>query len=171
MNYWRQLQCNQLCSVLVKCKWACRNAILNNCWKTCGIQAINNFCKELGITRSDADIHLHKLEHHVRADLEACSPRMLAVLRPLLVTLVNLPEDHFSVVKAKVHFSMAHALLCLTIFYYRYPQKTISWKDNKAIPFVAEVFEARQLAYWHLIDTRAGSSNTSLKIWVMLASA
>ena len=66
------------------------------------LQAINQFCKELGITRSDADIHLHKLEHHVRADLEASSPRTLAVLRPLLVVLTNLPEDYHEVVKAKV---------------------------------------------------------------------
>lgn len=65
-------------------------------------QAINNFCKELGITRSDADIHLHKLEHHVRAELEASSPRTLAVLSPLLVVLTNLPPDAHIVVKAKV---------------------------------------------------------------------
>ncbi len=31
------------------------------------VQAINNFCKEMGVTRSDNVIHLHKLEHHVRA--------------------------------------------------------------------------------------------------------
>ena len=30
-------------------------------------QAINNFCREMGVTRADNIIHLHKLEHHVRA--------------------------------------------------------------------------------------------------------
>lgn len=68
-------------------------------------QAINNFCKELGITRSDADIHLHKLEHHVRAELEVSSPRTLAVLKPLLVVLTNLPSDYHEIVKAKVRSS------------------------------------------------------------------
>jgi hypothetical protein len=32
----------------------------------CGPQAINNFCREMGVTRSDNMIHLHKLEFHVR---------------------------------------------------------------------------------------------------------
>ena len=74
-------------------------------------QAINNFCKELGITRSDADIHLHKLEHHVRAELEASSPRMLAVLSPLLVVLTNLPPDHHTIVKAKVSIGRLYSCL------------------------------------------------------------
>ncbi len=76
------------------------------------VQAINNFCKELGITRSDADIHLHKLEHHVRAELEASSPRTLAVLKPLLVVLTNLPHDYHAVVKAKVPVISAR-FLCM----------------------------------------------------------
>lgn len=48
--------------------------------------AINNFCKEMGITRSDNDIPVHRLEHHIRQDLDANSPRTMAVLRPLKVT-------------------------------------------------------------------------------------
>jgi hypothetical protein len=32
----------------------------------CGPQAINSFCREMGVTRSDNMIHLHKLEFHVR---------------------------------------------------------------------------------------------------------
>ena len=71
----------------------------------CVVQAINNFCRELGITRTDADIPLHKLEHHVRADLEASSPRALAVLRPLLVVLTNLPPEHSTHVEARVSAS------------------------------------------------------------------
>ena len=47
--------------------------------------AINNFCREIGITRNDNIIPMHKLEHHVRADLDSTSPRTLAVLRPLKV--------------------------------------------------------------------------------------
>ncbi len=29
-------------------------------------QAINTFCREMGVTRSDNLVRLHKLEHHVR---------------------------------------------------------------------------------------------------------
>ena len=65
-------------------------------------QSINNFCRELGITRSDSTVHLHKLDFHVRADLDAVSPRCLAVLQPLRLTLTNLPPGHLEHVPAKV---------------------------------------------------------------------
>lgn len=35
------------------------------------LQAINNFCREIGVTRSEGEVHLHKLDHHIRADLDA----------------------------------------------------------------------------------------------------
>lgn len=68
-----------------------------------GISAssINNFCREIGITRNDNFIPMHKLEHHIRLDLDATSPRTLAVLRPLKVVITNLPEDHYEEVEAK----------------------------------------------------------------------
>ena len=47
--------------------------------------AINNFCREIGITRNENVIPMHKLEHHMRTDLDVTSPRTLAVLRPLKV--------------------------------------------------------------------------------------
>eukprot|EP00798_Chlamydomonas_sp_ICE-L_P030329 gene30329-35322_t len=64
--------------------------------------SINTFCKEIGITRNENLIHMHKLEHHIRLDLDASSPRTLAVLRPLKVTITNLPESHFEEFDAKV---------------------------------------------------------------------
>ena len=66
------------------------------------LQAINSFCRELGITRTDSAVHLHKLDHHIRLDLDANSPRCLAVLRPLRVVLTNLPEGHHATYEAKV---------------------------------------------------------------------
>jgi hypothetical protein len=48
-------------------------------------------------------IPYHKLEHHVRAHLDATSPRALAVLRPLRVVITNLPEGHAEAVQA-LHF-------------------------------------------------------------------
>lgn len=64
--------------------------------------SINLFCRELGITRSDSEVHPHKLEYHVRTDLDATSERALAVLRPLKVVIVNLPDDHIESVEAKI---------------------------------------------------------------------
>ncbi len=66
------------------------------------MQAIKNLCQEIGITRSDGEIHLHKLDHHIRADLDATSPRALAVLEPLRLVLTNLAADYFHPFDARV---------------------------------------------------------------------
>lgn len=47
--------------------------------------AINAFCREMGITRSDNDVPVHRLEYHIRQDLDANAPRTMAVLDPLKV--------------------------------------------------------------------------------------
>lgn len=47
--------------------------------------SINNFCREIGITRNENYVPTHKLEHHIRTDLDLVAPRALAVLRPLKV--------------------------------------------------------------------------------------
>ena len=65
-------------------------------------KSINMFCRELGITRAESEVHPHKLEYHVRADLDATSERALAVLRPLKVIIDNLPDDHIEHVDAKI---------------------------------------------------------------------
>ncbi len=82
--------------------------------------AINAFCKDVGITRSDGEVHPHRLEHFVRADLDAGSPRALGVLRPLRVRLTNLPADHYEEVEAK-----------------RFPGRT---EDGYVVPFTAIVY-------------------------------
>ena len=70
--------------------------------RVCHEQGINNFCRELGITRNDGTVHLHKLAFHVRAALDPVSPRCLAVLQPLRLTLINLPASHLEHVTGKV---------------------------------------------------------------------
>ncbi len=64
--------------------------------------SINMFCKELGITRAGSEVHPHKLEYHVRSDLDTTSERALAVLRPLRIVISNLPDNHMESVTAKV---------------------------------------------------------------------
>eukprot|EP00193_Tetraselmis_chui_P006197 CAMPEP_0177757330 /NCGR_PEP_ID=MMETSP0491_2-20121128/3583_1 /TAXON_ID=63592 /ORGANISM="Tetraselmis chuii, Strain PLY429" /LENGTH=780 /DNA_ID=CAMNT_0019272969 /DNA_START=69 /DNA_END=2411 /DNA_ORIENTATION=+ len=64
--------------------------------------AINAFCRECGITRSDNRVPLHRLEHFMRLELDASSPRVMAVIRPLKVVITNLPENHYEEVDASV---------------------------------------------------------------------
>lgn len=63
--------------------------------------AINNFCKDSGITRNEQQFPLHKLEHHCRAHLDEIGKRRLGVLRPLEVVIDNLDGDYMEIIKAK----------------------------------------------------------------------
>ncbi|MFM2416974.1 MAG: hypothetical protein RL385_1697 [Pseudomonadota bacterium] len=53
--------------------------------------AIRRFCERIGVSRRDSIIDVSLLEHAVRDDLNATSPRVLGVLRPLKLTLENFP--------------------------------------------------------------------------------
>ncbi|MET0340779.1 MAG: glutamine--tRNA ligase/YqeY domain fusion protein [Polyangiales bacterium] len=53
---------------------------------------LRRFCERVGVSRRDSLIDIGLLEHTIREDLNATSPRVLAVLRPLKVTLTNFPE-------------------------------------------------------------------------------
>jgi glutaminyl-tRNA synthetase len=54
--------------------------------------AIRRFCERIGVSRRDSVVEVGLLEHAVREDLNATSPRVLGVLRPLKVTLSNFAE-------------------------------------------------------------------------------
>lgn len=56
----------------------------------------------MGVTRTEGEVYLHKLDHHIRIDLDATSARRLAVLRPLRITITNLAEGHREEVEAQV---------------------------------------------------------------------
>lgn len=56
-------------------------------------EAINSFCDEVGVTRSENVVRPELLEHHARLYHDAHAPRAFAVLRPLQVTLTNVPAD------------------------------------------------------------------------------
>lgn len=56
-------------------------------------EAINNFCEEVGVTRNDGVfVSIKRLEDSLRADLEPKAVRMMAVTRPIKVTITNLAE-------------------------------------------------------------------------------
>jgi len=54
--------------------------------------ALRRFCERIGVSRRDSVVDVSLLEHAVREDLNATSPRVLSVLRPLKVTLTNFAE-------------------------------------------------------------------------------
>ncbi len=54
--------------------------------------AIRNFCERIGVSTRDSLVDVSLLEHALREDLNTTSPRVMAVLRPLKVVLVNFPE-------------------------------------------------------------------------------
>lgn len=55
-------------------------------------EAIRNFCREVGVAKSNSVIDVQMLEHFIREDLKLKAPRMMAVLRPLKVVITNYPE-------------------------------------------------------------------------------
>jgi len=62
--------------------------------------AIRQFAEDVGVTRNDNRIDYARLEYCIRDDLNHKSPRILAVLDPLKVTITTLPEGEVEWVDA-----------------------------------------------------------------------
>jgi glutaminyl-tRNA synthetase len=56
-------------------------------------ESIRNFCNRIGIAKKESLVDIALLEHCVREDLNKRAPRVMAVLRPLKVIIINYPED------------------------------------------------------------------------------
>jgi glutaminyl-tRNA synthetase len=56
-------------------------------------EAIRNFCRNIGVSKTNGIVELELLEHYLREDLNKRAPRVMAVLRPLRVVIDNYPED------------------------------------------------------------------------------
>ena len=56
-------------------------------------EAIRDFCRRIGITKSDNNVELALLESCVREALEPTAPRAMALLDPIKVVITNLPES------------------------------------------------------------------------------
>jgi glutaminyl-tRNA synthetase len=63
-------------------------------------EAIRNFCRAIGVSKTNGTIELSLLEHHVREDLNKRVPRVMAVLRPLRVVIDNYPESQVEEMEA-----------------------------------------------------------------------
>ncbi|HRI09894.1 MAG TPA: glutamine--tRNA ligase/YqeY domain fusion protein [Nannocystaceae bacterium] len=66
-------------------------------------EALRAFCERIGVSRRDGVVDISLLEYHIREDLNARTRRVMGVLRPLKVVLVNLPEDFQLTVQAPLH--------------------------------------------------------------------
>lgn len=56
-------------------------------------EGIRLFCKRIGVDKTNSRVQIEALENAIRDDLNARAPRVMAVLRPLKVTLTNYPAD------------------------------------------------------------------------------
>ncbi len=62
--------------------------------------AIKSFCERVGITKNDSVIDFSLLEHSIRDDLNKKALRVMGVLDPLKVVIVNYPADREEEVEA-----------------------------------------------------------------------
>lgn len=63
-------------------------------------EAIRSFCDRIGVAKFNSTIDVTVLENCVRDHLNATAPRVMAVLRPLRVVIVNYPEDQTEYMEA-----------------------------------------------------------------------
>jgi glutaminyl-tRNA synthetase len=63
-------------------------------------EAIRTFCERIGVAKRNSVVDVALLEHCLREDLNRRAPRVMAVLRPLRVVLVNYPADQVETLEA-----------------------------------------------------------------------
>ncbi|KAF7291050.1 Glutamine-tRNA ligase [Mycena chlorophos] len=69
--------------------------------------AIISFVSTLGVSTATTNTELARFEQAVRSYLESTAPRLLMVLKPLKVTIENLPEDYVLWVEKPLHPKVA----------------------------------------------------------------
>jgi glutaminyl-tRNA synthetase len=63
-------------------------------------EAIRNFCRRVGVSKTNGSTELGLLEYFIREDLNKRMPRVMAVLRPLRVVIDNYPEGQVEQMEA-----------------------------------------------------------------------
>lgn len=63
-------------------------------------EAIRNFCKRVGVSKTNGTTELGLLEYFIREDLNKRAPRVMAVLRPLRLVIDNYPEGQVEQMEA-----------------------------------------------------------------------
>lgn len=64
-------------------------------------EAIRNFCREIGVARSQSVVDIQMLEHFQREDLKLKAHRTMGILRPLKVVITNYPEGQVEMLDAE----------------------------------------------------------------------
>jgi glutaminyl-tRNA synthetase len=65
--------------------------------------AIREFCRRIGVTKSEGTVELELLENTVREVLNESAPRRMGVLEPLKAVITNYPEDRVEDVDSPNH--------------------------------------------------------------------
>ncbi|MCF6179766.1 MAG: glutamine--tRNA ligase/YqeY domain fusion protein, partial [Geopsychrobacter sp.] len=65
--------------------------------------AVRNFCEKIGVGKAHSWIDMSVLEESVRESLNATAQRRMAVLKPLKLTITNIPSDHVEELQAPNH--------------------------------------------------------------------
>jgi len=63
-------------------------------------ESIRTFAERIGVAKADSTVDIGLLEHCLREDLNLRAPRVMAVLRPLKVVIVNYPEGQVEEMEA-----------------------------------------------------------------------
>ena len=63
-------------------------------------EAIRDFAERIGVAKTNSVVDIALLEHCLREDLNRRAPRVMAVLRPLKVVLINYPEGQVEEIEA-----------------------------------------------------------------------
>ncbi len=66
-------------------------------------ESLRNFCNIIGVSKKESRIDMGLLESCLRDDLNEKAPRVMGVLNPLKITIVNYPEDRTEELTAKNH--------------------------------------------------------------------
>ena len=63
-------------------------------------ESLRTFCERIGVAKANSMVDVALLEHAIREDLNRRAPRVMAVLRPLKVTIENYPEGQVEMLEA-----------------------------------------------------------------------
>jgi len=66
-------------------------------------ESIRTFCTEIGISKRQQWIDISRLENCLRKDLEDKAPRVMAIQKPLKLTITNYPEGQVEYLEANNH--------------------------------------------------------------------
>ena len=66
-------------------------------------ESIKQFCREIGVAKSNNTVDVRMLEHFIREDLKMKSPRTMSVLHPLKVVITNYPEGEVEWLDAEIN--------------------------------------------------------------------